>query len=75
MLLFRVTDGEASIEVQFNGVPPDLFSENQGMIAMGTLVDDVFIASEILAKHDETYMPKEVVEALKKQGIYQDFQN
>jgi cytochrome c-type biogenesis protein CcmE len=74
-ILFRVTDGGASIEVTFNGVLPDLFAENQGMIGMGSLVGDVFFASEILAKHDETYMPKEVMDALKAQGVYQDSDN
>lgn len=74
-ILFRVTDGGASIEVTFNGVLPDLFAENQGMIGMGSLVGDVFFASEILAKHDESYMPKEVMDALKAQGVYQDSDN
>ena len=74
-ILFRVTDGGASIEVIFNGVLPDLFAENQGMIGMGSLVGEVFFASEILAKHDETYMPKEVMDALKEQGVYQDSDN
>lgn len=69
---FRVTDGAETIPVTFKGILPDLFSENQGMIGTGTLVDGVFVASEILAKHDETYMPKEVMEALKEQGVYQD---
>lgn len=69
---FRVTDGAETIAVTFKGILPDLFSENQGMIGTGTMVDGVFVASEILAKHDETYMPKEVMEALKEQGVYQD---
>jgi cytochrome c-type biogenesis protein CcmE len=69
---FRVTDGGATIPVVFTGVVPDLFAENQGMVATGSLVDGVFVASEILAKHDETYMPKEVVDALKEQGVYVD---
>jgi len=51
---------------------PDLFSEGQGMIGTGTYMNGVFEASEILAKHDETYMPKEVVDALKEQGVYQE---
>lgn len=67
---FRVTDGGATIPVAFTGVLPDLFSEGQGMIGTGKLVDGVFVASEILAKHDETYMPKEVMDALKEQGVY-----
>lgn len=69
---FRVTDGAASIPVAFTGVLPDLFSEGQGMIGTGKLIDGVFVASEILAKHDETYMPKEVMDALKEQGIYKE---
>ena len=69
---FRVTDGGATVPVVFRGVLPDLFEENQGMIGKGRYVDGVFEATEILAKHDETYMPKEVVDALKEQGVYQE---
>lgn len=69
---FRVTDGGASVPVRFTGVLPDLFGEGQGMVGTGRLVDGTFEASEILAKHDETYMPKEVIDALKEQGVYQD---
>ncbi len=69
---FSVTDGGASIPVTFTGILPDLFEENQGMIGTGKYIDGVFEASEILAKHDETYMPKEVVDALKEQGVYQE---
>ena len=66
---FRVTDGKASVEVSFTGILPDLFREGQGIVALGTLQPDgTFRASEVLAKHDETYMPKEVVDALKKSG-------
>jgi len=67
---FNVTDGAASIPVAFTGILPDLFGEKQGMIGTGKLVDGVFIANEILAKHDESYMPKEVIDALKEQGMY-----
>ncbi|WP_370230054.1 cytochrome c maturation protein CcmE [Cognatishimia sp.] len=67
---FSVTDGGASVPVSFAGVLPDLFAENQGMVGQGRYIDGVFQASEILAKHDETYMPKEVVDALKEQGVY-----
>ncbi|WP_092500224.1 cytochrome c maturation protein CcmE [Meinhardsimonia xiamenensis] len=67
---FRVTDGGASIPVSFTGVLPDLFGEGQGMVGTGRYVNGVFEASEILAKHDENYMPKEVVDALKEQGVY-----
>jgi cytochrome c-type biogenesis protein CcmE len=68
---FVVTDGGASVPVAFTGILPDLFAENQGMVGMGSLQDGVFVATEILAKHDEEYMPKEVVDALKEQGVYQ----
>ncbi len=68
---FVVTDGGESVPVAFTGVLPDLFSENQGMVGTGSYVNGVFEATEILAKHDETYMPKEVVDALKEQGVYQ----
>lgn len=71
-VLFSVTDGGASIPVVYAGVLPDLFEENQGMVGTGRYVDGRFEASEILAKHDETYMPKEVVDALKEQGVYQE---
>ena len=69
---FEVTDGGASIPVTYTGVLPDLFEENQGMVGTGRYVNGVFEASEILAKHDETYMPKEVIDALKEQGTYQE---
>ena len=65
---FRVTDGGASLAVAYTGVLPDLFGENQGMIGTGKLIDGTFIASEILAKHDETYMPREVADRLKEKG-------
>lgn len=65
---FVVTDGAAEVPVVFAGVLPDLFSEGEGMVGMGRLQDGVFRATEILAKHDETYMPREVAEALKRQG-------
>jgi cytochrome c-type biogenesis protein CcmE len=67
-VVFRVTDGPASVEVHYRGILPDLFTENEGMVGTGRLIDGVFQASEILAKHDETYMPREVMEALKEQG-------
>ena len=71
-ITFVVTDGGASVKVSYTGILPDLFEENQGMIGTGQLKDGVFIASEILAKHDESYMPREGVDALKEQGYYQD---
>lgn len=68
---FSVTDGGGSVPVVFTGVLPDLFEENQGMVGTGRYINGIFEATEILAKHDETYMPKEVVDALKQQGVYQ----
>jgi cytochrome c-type biogenesis protein CcmE len=66
---FKVTDGSRSVEVTYKGILPDLFREGQGVVALGTLQGDGdFKASEVLAKHDETYMPKEVAAALKKSG-------
>jgi len=70
VIRFTVTDGGASVPVTFTGVLPDLFEENQGMDGTGKMINGVFEASEILAKHDENYMPKEVIDALKEQGIY-----
>ncbi len=67
---FVVTDGGGDVPVVFTGILPDLFGENQGMIGTGTYVNGVFEATEILAKHDESYMPAEVVDALKEQGVY-----
>jgi len=69
---FRVTDTATEVPVSYTGVLPDLFDEGQGMVGTGRMVDGVFQATEILAKHDETYMPKEVVDALKEQGVYVD---
>ncbi len=69
---FSVTDGANTVPVEYTGVLPDLFGENQGMVGTGSYVDGVFQASEILAKHDEEYMPKEVLDALKEQGTYVD---
>jgi cytochrome c-type biogenesis protein CcmE len=70
---FAVTDGKTEIPVAYQGVLPDLFREGQGVIAEGTLDGaGVFDADTILAKHDETYMPKEVADALKKSGHWKD---
>lgn len=68
---FSVTDGGATIPVTYRGILPDLFEEGQGMVGQGRYVNGTFEAIEILAKHDETYMPKEVIDALKEQGTYQ----
>jgi cytochrome c-type biogenesis protein CcmE len=70
---FRVTDGKTDITVVYTGALPDLFREGQGVVAEGRLrADGVFVASTILAKHDEKYMPPEVAEALKKSGHWQE---
>ena len=72
VISFSVTDGGASVPVTYVGILPDLFSENEGMVGLGTYENGVFRASEILARHDEDYMPREVVDALKEQGVYKD---
>src|SRR3984957_2805429 len=70
---FDVTDGNRDIAVAYHGVLPDLFREGQGVVAEGALDSgDLFHADTILAKHDETYMPKEVADALKKSGRWKD---
>jgi len=70
---FEVTDGSRDMAVAYQGVLPDLFREGQGVVAEGTLdAAGVFKADTILAKHDETYMPKEVADALKKSGHWKD---
>ena len=70
---FEITDGKNSIRVAYRGILPDLFREGQGVIAEGALDGDRhFVASSILAKHDENYVPKEVADALKKQGHWKD---
>ncbi len=68
---FRVTDGRESVEVAYTGILPDLFREGQGVVTLGRVrPDGTFGASEVLAKHDETYMPKDVADALKKAGMW-----
>jgi cytochrome c-type biogenesis protein CcmE len=70
---FRVTDLKTALPVTYRGVLPDLFREGQGVVAQGTLgPDGAFAASEVLAKHDEAYMPPEVAEALKKSGRWRE---
>jgi cytochrome c-type biogenesis protein CcmE len=73
---FEVTDGKSTVGVAYRGLLPDLFREGQGVVAEGALdAEGIFEADSVLAKHDETYMPKEVVDALKKQGHWmQDHQ-
>ncbi len=70
---FKVTDSLESVEVAYTGLLPDLFREGQGVVTEGTLGPDrIFIADTVLAKHDETYMPKEVVDDLKERGLWED---
>ncbi|WP_279477846.1 cytochrome c maturation protein CcmE [Aureimonas sp. SK2] len=70
---FRVTDTLQSVPVVYSGLLPDLFREGQGVVAEGHLGSDrVFVADTVLAKHDETYMPKEVVDDLKARGLWKD---
>jgi cytochrome c-type biogenesis protein CcmE len=70
---FVVTDGKSSVPVKYSGVLPDLFREGQGVVALGTRGSDgSFTANEVLAKHDEKYMPPEVVEALKRSGQWKE---
>lgn len=69
---FIVTDGETELSVHFVGLLPDLFREGQGIVADGALAGDgTFAASRVLAKHDENYMPKEIVDELKARGEWQ----
>jgi len=70
---FEVTDGKSSVPVTYQGLLPDLFREGQGVVAEGSLqVSGVFKADSVLAKHDEKYMPKEVADALKQQGLWKE---
>lgn len=72
VMTFRVTDGAHSVPVRFEGLVPDLFREGQGVITEGSLDDNgLFVAREVLAKHDENYMPAEVMESLKETGYWQ----
>lgn len=67
---FRVTDGAGTVTIRYKGILPDLFREGQGIVALGTInPDGVLEADEVLAKHDENYMPPEVTDALKKSGM------
>nr|AAC46237.1 CycJ [Rhizobium etli CFN 42] len=71
---FSVTDGSANaVKVKYTGILPDLFREGQGVVTEGMFAaGNVFIADTVLAKHDETYMPKEVADRLKSQGLWQE---
>lgn len=73
---FVVTDGDADTSIQYRGILPDLFREGQGIVALGRLNErGVLIADEILAKHDENYMPPEVSSALEKTGMLQQYED
>jgi cytochrome c-type biogenesis protein CcmE len=70
---FAVTDHESTVKVVYSGILPDLFREEQGVVTEGALSGDgVFVADSVLAKHDETYMPREVADALKEKGVWQE---
>ena len=70
LVKFRITDGNKSVLVQYNGILPDLFKEKQGVIVEGEFDSLIFNASNLLAKHDENYIPKEVANSLKQQGVW-----
>jgi len=70
VIRFAVTDLNASVPVSYTGLLPDLFAEGEGVVAQGRWTGDTFEAVEILARHDETYMPVEVIDALKDAGTY-----
>jgi cytochrome c-type biogenesis protein CcmE len=70
---FMLTDQASEVQVRYRGLLPDLFREGQGIVAQGELDGQgVFVASEVLAKHDESYMPPEAAEALKRAGVWRD---
>jgi cytochrome c-type biogenesis protein CcmE len=73
LVRFEVTDGNKDVPVSYHGIVPDLFREGQGVVAEGRIEPGgTFMADTVLAKHDENYMPREVVETLKKQGHWQE---
>ncbi len=73
---FRVTDGAKAITIIYQGILPDLFREGQGIVALGRVnADGVLIADEVLAKHDENYMPPEVTQALEKSGMMKHYED
>ena len=73
--LFMITDRKKEVKVEFKGPLPDLFREGQGIVAEGMFQNNNFIASEVLAKHDENYMPPEVADALKKNNVWKGDSN
>lgn len=72
VVVFKITDMANSVNVSYRGILPDLFREGQGVVAEGTFADGVFKADEVLAKHDENYMPPEVADALKESGKWDE---
>lgn len=68
---FIVTDGDAELAVSFDGALPSLFREGQGVVAEGRISNGLLTASNVLAKHDETYMPREVADSLRDKGVWQ----
>lgn len=72
LVRFAVTDGKTDIPVRYQGIVPDLFREGQGVVVEGKVQSGVLVADTVLAKHDERYMPREVVDALKKSGRWQE---
>lgn len=73
LVRFAVADQENAVNVIYDGILPDLFREGQGVVTEGTLGSNgVFVADTVLAKHDETYMPREVADRLKEQGVWQE---
>ena len=72
---FRVTDNNETVTIQYQGILPDLFREGQGIVALGRVnADGVLVADEVLAKHDENYMPPEVTQALEKSGMMKHYE-
>jgi cytochrome c-type biogenesis protein CcmE len=69
--IFTVTDGKTDISVRYNNALPSLFREGQGVVAEGSLANGTFAATNVLAKHDENYMPKEVADKLREEGVWQ----
>ena len=69
--VFIVTDGSADVIVRYNNALPSLFREGQGVVAEGQIKNGIFTAQNVLAKHDENYMPAEVADKLKEQGVWQ----
>jgi cytochrome c-type biogenesis protein CcmE len=72
---FVVTDGKSDVPVTYDGIVPDLFREGQGVVVEGKMTQNIFTADTVLAKHDERHMPREVVDALKKSGRWQEGEN